>query len=350
MKPRLFLAPVSLALSLTSAATADVMIEQKMAIQGVVSLANMTSHTTTYIAGQRSRTDSSMKMDSGLVRMFVRGGDATQIVQLDTDTVYELDLEKKQYTQTSLTAHREQMKKALDQQKQAQASQQQQAAGVDESQCAWTSPKSSVTKTGEAATIAGFETTRTTIAASQTCVDKSDPANECEFRLTLDQWLASGFPPEQEAMKYYEAYAKGMGLDAYGSNFAERAESMFGHYGGIWSELLSKMKDVHGHPLKSSFALAIGGPQCTSSAKASDSGQSAEKPSVTSSVGSALGGLFGKKKPAAETESATATATPVANPDGLVQMLSITTETVSANQDPVDAQQFEVPAGFKQKR
>ncbi|HEY6598439.1 MAG TPA: hypothetical protein VIZ30_03970, partial [Pseudomonadales bacterium] len=345
MKPHLFLAPASLALSIASAATADVMIEQKMAIQGVVSLANMTSHTTTYIAGQRSRTDSTTAMESSLVRMFVRDGATTQIVQLDTDTVYELDLKKKQYTQTSLAAHREKLKKALEQSKQAQASQQQQAAGVDESQCAWTSPKSSVTKTGDTSTLAGYGTTRTTIAASQTCVDKSDPANECEFRLTLDQWLTPSFPPEQETLTYYEAYAKQLGLDSVGNNFAERAESMFGRYGGIWSELRSKMKEVRGHPLKSNLALAIGGPQCKKAKQTAD--DSSDKPSATDSVGRAIGGLFGGKKKSPEGEADAPKAAPIANPDGLIQLLSIGTETVSANQDPVDPQQFEVPAGFK---
>ncbi len=358
------LAPVAFALSFGSAtAGADVTIERNASVEGggAMSVMNMTTHTTTYISGERSRTDSAFAMDSGLMRVFVHGGPKAEIVQLDTDAIYELDLKKKQYTQTSLTARREQMQQALAKSKQEQASRQQQASGVDESKCEWSPPKSSITKTGEKLTIAGFQTERTTIAASQTCVDKSHPADACEFRLTLDQWLAPNFPAEKEALVYYRAYAKKMGLDWDSSNFTERAESMFGHYNGIWSGIVSKMKDVKGYPLKSNFALAVGGPQCASSAQASASASSpgATTPSATENVGrafggaigGAIGGLFGHKKPAeTQAEPTTATTTPVANPDGLFQLLSIGSEVVSANQNPVSPQEFEVPAGFKPKR
>ena len=358
----LSLAPLTLILSIGSAtAAADVTIERSATVDGggAMSVMNMTTHTTTYISGQRSRTDSNFAMDSGLMRVFVHGGPKAEIVQLDTDAIYELDLKKKQYTQTSLTARREQMQQTLAKSQQQQTSRQQQASGVDESKCEWSPAKSSVKKTGEKLTIAGYQAERTTIDASQICVDKTHPADACEFRLTLDQWLAPSFPAEKEALVYYRAYAKKMGLDWDAGDFTERVKSMFGGYNGIWSEIVTKMKDAPGYPLKSNFALAVGGPQCASSAQASSNSTSEPAPSATENVehavggaiGSAIGGLFGHKKPAeTKPEPTAAPTTATTNSDGMYQLLSFGSEVVSANQNAVSPQQFEVPAGFKQKR
>ncbi len=340
-------------------ARADVTIERNSWVNGggAMSIMNMTTHTTTYISGDRSRTDSTANMDSGLMRVFMHGGPRAEIVRLDTDAIYELDIKKKQYTETSLTARREQMQKAIAQSQQEQASRQQQASGVDESKCEWSPATAAVSKTGETLTIAGFQAKRTTITASQTCKDKTHPAEQCEFRLTYDQWLASSFPAEKEALVYYRAYAAKMGLDVNSADFAERAESMFGHYNGIWAAMVSKMKDVPGYPMRANFALAIGGPQCASSTQPQSAGNGEAGSPPTENVGRALGGAIGgaigglfHKKPAASPEPATPTAPPAANPDGLIGLLSIGSEIVSASQTPVNPQEFEVPAGFKVKR
>jgi hypothetical protein len=343
-----------------AAAKADVTVERNSWVNGggAMSIMNMTTHTTTYISGDRSRTDSTANMDSGLMRVFVHGGPKAEIVRLDTDAIYELDIKKKQYTETSVTARREQLQQAITQSQQAQASRQQQASGVDESQCEWSPATATVSKTGETLTIAGFPAKRTTITASQTCKDKTHPAEQCEFRLTYDQWLASSFPAEKEALVYYRAYAAKMGLDVNSGDFAERAESMFGHYNGIWAAMVSKMKEVPGYPMKANFALAVGGPQCSSSTQPQSVGSSEGGAPPSESVGRALGGaiggaiggLFHKKPAASNPEPAASTAPPAANPDGLFELLSIGSEIVSASQTAVNPQEFEVPAGFKVKR
>jgi hypothetical protein len=343
----------------TAAARADVTVERNSWVNGggAMTIMNMTTRTTTYISRDRSRTDSTANMDSGLMRVFVHGGPKAEIVRLDSDAIYEIDIKKKQYTETSLAARRDQLQQALAQSQQAQASRQQQASGVDESQCEWSPATATVSKTGETLTVAGFQAKRTTITASQTCKNKTHPADQCEFRLTYDQWLASTFPAEKEALVYYRAYAAKMGLDVNSGDFAERAESMFGQYHGIWAAMASKMKDVVGYPMKANFALAVGGLQCASSTQSqSASNSQAGQPPIESvgravgAVGGAIGGLFHKKPAVTSPESTASTVPPLANPDGLFGLLSIGSEIVSASQDPVSPQEFEVPAGFKLKR
>jgi hypothetical protein len=335
---------------------ADVTLEEVVRMEGAgaMSLANMSIQTTTHIAGDRSRTESDMKMQSGMMNMFVRGGPRADIVRLDRDTTYSLDLKKKRYTQMSLADQRAQMQQAMAQAQAAQQSQQQTATGVDESRCEWSEPRSEKKVTGEQAVFAGFAAERTTITASQSCTDKST-GSVCDFALTLDQWLTPSFPAEQETLAYYRAYAEKMGFDTAASkNFLERAQQNFGRYQGIWAEAAKQMADVNGYPLKSSFSLAVGGPQCASETTPTSTAGTTP-PSTTENVGravggaigGAIGGLFGRKKQ--ETPSEPAAAPAVATPpgNGLVPLMTISTELLSVNTEPVAADLFEVPAGFK---
>ena len=146
----------------------------------------------------------------------------------------------------------------------SQAAQQQGTSGVDESQCEWSEPKAEVKRGGEKALIAGMQAERVTIIATQSCKDKKSE-QVCDFGLVLDQWIAPNFEQSEETLAYYRAYAEKMGFNASGSrDFAERAQSMFGRYKGIWTEVAAKMRDVKGYPVKSSFGLGVGGPQCQS--------------------------------------------------------------------------------------
>jgi len=337
--------PTILGICLCVPAThADVTMEEAIRVEGagLMSMANMSTQTTTRIAGNRSRVDSSMRADSGVVRLFV-GGPTADIVLLDQDTSYHLDLKKKRYTQTSLAEQRARMEQAMAQTQQAQQSQRQSASGVDETQCVWSEPKASVRKSGEKALVATYEAERVTITATQACTDKQT-GQVCEFGLVVDQWLTPNFPAAEESLAYYRAYAQKMGLNAAASrDFAERAETMFGGYKGIWAKVATELKGVKGYPVKSMFALGVGGPQCRTapaSAPPPESGTAA----AGRAIGSAIGGLFGKKKPDQATAQAAAPP-PIA--DGLIPLMTVSSELLSAQVGAVSADQFEVPANFK---
>jgi hypothetical protein len=154
---------------------------------------------------------------------------------------------------------------------------------------------------------------------------------------------------------------------------------MFRRYGGIWSQLADKMRDIEGYPVKTSFALAIGGPQCqlaqeareagaglptgadVGEAAARTAGEIAGRQAAQEAGQSALGGiagqvggriagaLFRRKKeerqeaPAEEPAQTTAPAAAA----GMLPIITITSELVSVSHSPVDPGVFEVPGGFK---
>jgi hypothetical protein len=362
----------------TLPAHADITLEERIAIGGALKFANMSGRTVTTIAANRSRTESELKAESKLVQMFMPDMGATaDIVRLDEEKVYSLNLKKKEYTETTFAERRALIDKALDQARQAQAQQPQATAGpVDQSQCEWSPPKAEVNRTGEQANIAGYDAERLTIIGTQTCTDKKS-GSVCDFTLTIDEWLAPGFDAEAETLSFYKAYAEKMGFTAAVSqDAAQRAESLFGGYKGLWTEVGTKLRDVQGYPVKMSFGLGVGGAQCqTSQADASGSappsgaeageaaataagevaGQAAAEKAGESAFGGLAGkvggklagSLFGKKKkeePAPAAETAAAAPVPATS---MINVIQMSVELVSVNRNAASPTAFEVPAGFK---
>ncbi|HEY5101682.1 MAG TPA: hypothetical protein VII70_02770 [Steroidobacteraceae bacterium] len=368
----------ALALILAAAAqvaSADVTVQQRISIEGIggMSIANMSGATTTTIAGDKSRTESDLQMQSKLLRMFARGatGPHVDIVRLNEDTLDHLDVNKKEYTETTFAQMRAQMQKAMDQAGSQPTREDPKPGNVDDSKCEWSDPKAEVKRSGEHATFAGYDAERMTITASQACKDK-DTGSVCEFVLSLDEWLAPKFERSAEALSYERAYAQklGLGTATTSKDLSERAQAMFGRYKGIWSEVAAKTKDIKGYPVRTSFALAVGGPQCkgdnnqSADASASSSNSSANAASsstdstpttpaaMASQLGGKLAGMFHKKSdtppPADANASAPATAPPpAALPAGMIPLMTMSSELVSVSTTAVDPGVFQVPAGFK---
>jgi len=339
-------------------ARADITLERTMAVEGVGAMAfgNMSGTTKTTISGDKSRTDSDIKMQSKLVRFLAHNalGPSADIVRLDEDKIYHLNINKKEYTETTFEQMRQQTKTMSDQM--ASADEKKQPSAIDESKCEWLPPKAEVRKTGEKAQFAGYDAERVVITASQPCKEK-ETGSICEVALVLDEWLSTGFTAGAEVQRFYKAYATKMGLDPSSSqDISQKAQALFSRYKGIWSEIATKMQGVKGYPVKSSFTLALGGPQCKNSnaqqaqSSTSDSSDSSSPGSLAGAVAGKLGGLFHKKKDDAQPAAPPATATtPVAIPPGDVPLMTVSSQLVSVSTNGASTAVFTVPADFKKQ-
>jgi hypothetical protein len=339
-------------------AQADITIERTISVEGVggMAFANMSGSSKTSISGDRSRTDSDMKMQSKIIGFLARNavGPSAEIVLLDQDKLYHLNINKKEYTETTFEQFRSQMQKISDQANSSEAKQQ--PSAVDQSKCVWLPAKVDVAKSGEKAQFAGYDAERVTVTATQPCQDKETGAI-CEIALVMDQWTSTDFAASSEARKFYSAYASKMGIDLSNSeDVSERAKVLFGQYKGVWAEVATKMQGVKGYPVKSSFTLGLGGPQCKSSnSQQAQSSQSDSTPQssggIAGAVAGKLGSFFQKKKdpadaPAAQQAPAVA---PVAMPAGDVALMTVSSQLVSVSTNAVSADAFTVPAGFAKK-
>src|SRR3569833_1090613 len=351
-----------------SVALADVTVQQRVSVEGagMMSAANMSGTTKTTISGERSRTDSDIQLQSRIVRMLAHRaiGPTAEIVRLDQDKIDRLDITRKQYTETTFEELKTRLQKTLDKAQDSQNQGQEGAKPMDESKCEWLEPKADVKRTGEKVTYGGFEAERLTIVASQPCKDKETGAI-CEVALALDEWLAPKLTAREEEEKFRRAYAQKVGLDLTsgrggglfgGGDINQRAQSMFGRYSGIWSQLASKTKDVKGYPVKMSFAFAFGGTECKNAKgqqglqASSDDNSSGGPGGLAGQVAGKLGSLFHRKKDDSQTDTGTAspagTAPAVTLPNGLLPIITMSSELVSVSTDNVSSATFEVPAVF----
>jgi hypothetical protein len=146
-----------------------------------------------------------------------------------------------------------------------------------------------------------------------------------------------------------------MGIDVSNSqDVSERAKALFGQYKGLWTEVAAKMQGVKGYPVKSSFTLGLGGPQCKDSnaqqAQTSKTDNSSPGPGgIAGAVVGKLGGLFQKKKDTADAPQApqVPAAAPVVMPPGDVALMTVSSQVVSVSTNSVSADVFTVPVGFK---
>jgi hypothetical protein len=348
-----------------SVALADVTLEQRISVEGagMMSAGNMSGTTKTSISGERSRTDSDIQLQSRIVRMLAHRavGPTAEIVRLDQDRIDRLDISRKQYTETTFEELKARLQKMVDKTADTQSKAQEGPKPMDESKCEWLEPKADVKRSGEKATYGGFEAERLTIVASQPCKDKETGAI-CEVALALDEWLAPKFTAREEEEKFHRAYGQKLGLDLTsgrggpfgGGDIDQRAQSMFGRYSGIWNEIVSKTKDVKGYPVKASFSFAFGGAQCKSSQTQQQQQPSSDSDSssgggLAGQMAGKLGSLFHRKKDDAQSDAAAqpgqAPATTL--PNGLVPIITMTSELVSVSTDSVSAAMFEIPADFK---
>lgn len=343
----------------TGIAEADITLERTMSVEGVGAMAfgNMSGTSKTTISGDKSRTDSDVKMKSKFIGFLARNavGPSAEIILLDQDKLYHLNINKKQYTETTFEQMRAQLQKASDQMN--SADEKKQPSAVDQSKCEWLPPKADFKKTGEKAQFAGYDSERVIITASQPCKDK-DTGSICEVTLVLDQWLSTGFAESAEAQKFYKAYAAKMGMDPSSSqDVSQRAKALFSQYKGIWTEIASKMQNVKGYPVKSSFTLALGGTQCKNSntepaQRSQGNDSSSSSPSaLAGAVAGKLGGLFHKKKDDAEAPAAppAPAVTPVALPPGDVALMTVSSQLVSVSTNGASADAFTVPTDFKKE-
>jgi len=350
-----------------SVALADVTVQQHVSVEGagMMSAANMSGTTKTTISGERSRTDSDIQLQSRIVRMLAHRavGPTAEIVRLDQDRIDRLDITRKQYTETTFEELKTRLQKAMDKAQDSQSQAQEGPKPMDDSKCEWLQPKADVKRTGEKATYGGFEAERLTIVASQPCKDKETGAI-CEVALALDEWLAPKFTAREEEEKFHRAYAQKVGLDLTagrggpfgGGDINQRAQSMFGRYSGIWQEIMTKTRDVKGYPVKMSFSFAFGGTECKNAKgqqaqqASSDDNSSGGAGGLAGQMAGKLGSLFHKKKDDAQTDTtASPGATPpaVTLPNGLVPIITMTSELMSVSTDSVSSAIFDVPADFK---
>jgi hypothetical protein len=336
----------------------------------VASLVHTHGSMTTAYTATKKREDTESHCE-GLMSMVCGNVQGGEIVRLDKDLTWHLEPKQQRYredafaTPEQLAAMRAQMKANLEKMKSCPANTRAQEP-VDKSKCEMSPPKFEVRKTGDKGTFAGLSSERTLATYTQSCTDKQT-GDVCDTVVAMEMWLTQdSLPGAADRRAFDQAYAKKLGLAEMQGMFSGQMATYLAPYQSQMSELTEKMKQLKGLPLKTTFRVMMGGPQCAaakkqaadsslSSGSGSNGNPTADMTDAGKAVGQLLGGLFKKKKNAdASSDSGSASSTPpaqIAPPSStefpqMTQLVGFTIETTAVQTDAIAAERFEIPAGW----
>jgi hypothetical protein len=250
------------------------------------------------------------------------------IVDLEKETITNIDFDRKQYSVMTFA----QMKQMMEHMSQGMKS-------SPDAQKANVQFKVNVKDTGEKKNIAGYDTHEMILTLEMEGTDQQT-GNKGGMVTTSDMWLAPKISGYDEIANFRKRMAEKL-------DWTPGSTGMVGNRSDVskgMAELTKEGAKLNGMPVFQTVKMGFhaegqqGGEQ-----PAAQQQQQQEKPSL----GSLLGG-FGRKKKSQDEQSSEGGAPSQGSGDTAGSLMEMTTEMSGFSSAPVDASKFEIPAGFKQ--
>jgi len=282
-----------------------------------------------------------------------------QIIDLDRETITQIDITKKTYTVTTFAQMKQAMEDARAKMQQQAAKQQPQPAANPDAQNVKMSFDVKVRDTGAQKQISGLDSKEAIMTMLMKATD-TQTQQSGNMAVTNDMWMVPSIPGYDQVRDFYKRFALkmsdatlGLGYDfskmlaqnpGAGQALRGVADEMQKLKGVPIMQVMRMGTTTNGQPLPAASEAPL---PADASPAAPSSGQVA-KSAMGSMLSSHFGG-FGKKKndssdqPADQNANSSAQAQPTS---AILMETQITTSNFSSA--PVDPSHFEVPAGFKQ--
>ncbi len=290
--------------------------------------------------------------------------DNIQIIDLDKETITEIDVQKKTYTVMTF----DQMKQAAaaaSARMQQQATQQPAAPppppGSPDAQNVQMSFDAKVRKTGAQKEISGLQSNEAILTLVLNATD-TQTQQTGTMAVTNDMWMVPSIPGYDQVSDFYQRFAAKMSDATVGLGFNFHPMLAQNPSAGLaLDDMASEMKKLQGVPIMQVMRMGttLNGQPLPAASEAplpANSGPPAPTPGqvakagMSSAISSRLGGFgFGKKKkdpppdPASDPNAAAQQPQPTS---AILMETQITTSAFSSA--PVDPSHFEIPGGFKQ--
>jgi hypothetical protein len=285
--------------------------------------------------------------------------DRTEIIDLDAETITDIDTVKRQYTVTTFAQMKQQMEAAAERAKAQQ--QKSQPASPDQPSATDVKFQVHVRNTGQSKDVSGLNANESILTMNMDATDKSS-GQTGSMAITNDMWLAQEIPGYDEVKEFYRKFALKMGtvfssavspamMAQYrgaGQGMADMAEEMSKLKGTPVLQVMRMGMTTDGQPLPAASEAPL--PPSDTNPPMPSAGDVAQE-SASSAIASKLspfGGLGGfghKKKADPPPADPNADATP-AQPTSSI-LMETNTQLTSFSRT-VNEASFAVPAGFKQ--
>jgi hypothetical protein len=261
-------------------------------------------------------------------RMVHASAHHASVIDLDSETITDINLDKKQYSVMTFA----QMKQMMEEMSQKMKSSR-------DSQKADLQFKVSAKDTGEKKSIAGYDTHEMILTMEMQGTDQ-ETGNKGGMVITSDMWIAPKASGYNEVADFQKRMAQKLdwtpnGMGMMGAR-PDMAKGM--------AELAKESSKLSGMPVFQIVKMGAHAEQAQGGQPAAQ--QQQDQQSDKPSLGSLLGGKFGRKK---KDESAgEGGSTPQNSGDASGSLMEMTMEMGGFSSAPLDPSKFETPAGFKQ--
>jgi len=367
----------ALCLALPASALADFQYSETTRVTGG-SLVSMAKFASAFGKQSHSITDpttSSVYVKGN--RMARVNPDRTEVIDLDQETITQIDPAKKQYSVMTFQEMKQAMEDAMKKMQQAQQQQQQQPAAANGINPADLKFKVNVTNTGANKQVAGLSATESILKMTAEATDQQTQKTGV-VAITNDMWMVPEIPGYGEVRDFNKRFAEklgtmfsggvppGMMQPGMGAGMADMAKEMSKIKGVPVSQVMRMGTTMDGSALPAASEAPL--PQSNTPSGGSVAGQAASQAGTNAansaantattnaenSVGSHLGSFSGvatslggfgfhKKKPDQQQQQAQPANAAAQNSAVLMES---TTETTNFSSAPVDASKFAVPAGY----
>ena len=281
-----------------------------------------------------------------------------QIIDLDKETITQIDVQKKAYSVMTFAQMKQAIENARERMQKEAAKQQPSAAASDpNTQNVQMSFDVKVRKTGATKDVSGLNSSEAILTMTMTATDtKSQQSGN--LAMTNDMWMVPSVPGYEQVREFYMKFAAKMGdvTVGMGRDFSRMLAQQPGANQAM-GDMIKEMQKIDGVPVMQVMRMGttVNGQPLPAASEAplptepaGPSKGDIAKAGMGSMISSRLGGFggFGKKKqntppPDQNADQAGAQATSAI----LMEMQTTTTNFSSA---PVDPSHFEVPVGYKQ--
>lgn len=258
-------------------------------------------------------------------RMVHRSANHASIIDLSSQTITTVDLQKKTYSVMTF----DEMKQALEQM-------QEKMKKNDQGQMNFKVEANSTGKTKQAA---GFDCKEMVLKMTMEATDEKT-GQKGGMIITTDMWIAPAVPGYKEVRDFYGRMAEKLAWTPGGNMFMANPEASKG-----MAEVYKEVAKLDGMPVQQYINM---GGQGDANAPQAQQQQQQQQQAERPSIGGMLGGRFGlgRKKTSSDTPPPS-DASSQGSAGAAGSLLQMTTELSSFSSSPVDDAQFAVPAGFK---
>jgi hypothetical protein len=279
-----------------------------------------------------------------------------QIIDLDNETITQIDVEKKTYSVMTFAQMKQAMENSREQMKKEMAKQQPQQAQNPDAQNVQMSFDVKVRKTGATKDVSGLNSSEAILTMTMTATN-TQTQQAGNLAMTNDMWMVPSVPGYEQVRDFYQKFGAKMGdvTAGFGRDFSRMLAQQPGANQAM-GDMVKEMQKLDGVPVMQVMRMGttVNGQALPAASEAPLPAEPAgptkgeiAKAGMSSMISSRLGGFggFGKKKQAAPPPDQDATQAG-AQPTSAI-LMEMQTATSNFSSGPVDPSHFEVPSGYK---